>query len=197
MKIEPSYFKENEVVFIAKNLIGKSLFTLIDGQIAGGIITETEAYNGIYDKACHSYGGKRTARNEIMYAEGGCLYIYLCYGIHHLLNIVTNKAEIPDAILIRSIFPTHGEELILKRRNKCKITSNITQGPGKVSQALGVTLLHNGVSLASDMVWLEDRNLTIPSEQIWITPRIGIDYAGDDALLPYRFLLNPNFKFPI
>lgn len=190
MKIKEEYFRNSDVLFLARDLIGKFIFTLIGGQITGGIITETEAYKGITDKASHAYGGRRTKRTETMYAEGGVLYVYLCYGIHYLTNFVTNKAEIPEAILIRSIFPTHGEELILKRTKKSMITPTILQGPGKVSKGLGITLADNGKSIATERIWLEDRGLTISAEHITIAPRIGVEYAEEDALLPYRFLIH-------
>ncbi|HXK73621.1 MAG TPA: DNA-3-methyladenine glycosylase [Bacteroidales bacterium] len=190
MKINKAYFKNSDVLFLARDLIGKYFFTLIDGQITGGIITETEAYKGVTDKASHAYGGRRTKRTETMYAEGGVLYVYLCYGMHCLTNFVTNEAETPDAILIRAVYPTHGEELILKRTNKSSITHNILQGPGKVSKGLGITLAENGKSLATERIWLEDRELAIAAEHIIASPRIGVDYAGEDALLPYRFFIN-------
>jgi DNA-3-methyladenine glycosylase len=193
MIIPVNYFLNDDVLFIAEDLIGKYLFTLIDGQISGGIITETEAYKGTNDRASHAFGGKHTSRNEIMYAEGGVVYIYLCYGIHYLLNFVTNKATIPDAVLIRSIFPTHGEELMLKRSGKNQITPDIGNGPGKVTKLLGITLAENGIAIPSDKIWLEDRELSINKENIQKTSRIGVSYAKEDALLPYRFVLPDNF----
>ncbi len=193
MIIPVNYFLNDDVLFIAEDLIGKYLFTVIDGQISGGIITETEAYKGTNDRASHAFGGKHTSRNEIMYAEGGVVYIYLCYGIHYLLNFVTNKATIPDAVLIRSIFPTHGEELMLKRSGKNQITPDIGNGPGKVTKLLGITLAENGIAIPSDKIWLEERGLSINKENIQRTSRIGVSYAKEDALLPYRFVLPNNF----
>jgi DNA-3-methyladenine glycosylase len=185
--ITKDYFQQEDVLFIAKDLLGKWLFTQFDGQLCGGIITETEAYKGVTDRASHAYGGRRTARNEVMYAAGGVIYVFQCYGIHALLNVVTHKTEVPEAILIRGIYPTHGEELMLRRLGKMHMTPKLTDGPGKLSKALGVSRFHNGLSLLSTQIWIEDRGLTIPETQISITPRIGIDYAGPDALLPYRF----------
>lgn len=190
MVISSDYYLNDNVLYLAQNLIGKYIFTQIDGQIAGGIITETEAYQGITDKASHAFGGRRTQRNEMMYARGGVIYVYMCYGVHFLLNIVTNQRDIPDAILIRSIFPTHGEELMLKRTGKLRVTPDLAQGPGKVSKCLGISKLHNGISLNSDMVWLENRDLDISPEDIIATPRIGVDYAAEDALRPNRFYLS-------
>ncbi len=189
MKITRDYFKNKDVLFLAEDLIGKYLFTFFNGQITGGIITETEAYKGITDKASHAYKGKRTKRNEAMYDRGGVLYVYLCYGIHFLTNIVTNDKDIPDAILLRAIYPTHGEELMLKRLQKNRMHPHLLNGPGKLSKALGINLNANQLPLPSREVWLEDRALQIATQTIQKTPRIGIDYAEEDRLLPYRFVI--------
>ena len=188
MKLTKDYFLTDDVVAFARDLIGKSLFTTVDGQLAGGVICETEAYKGTDDRASHAFGGRRTKRNEMMYREGGVAYVYLCYGMHHLLNFVTNAADIPDAVLIRGIVPTHGEELMLHRTGKRKITRDIGIGPGKVSKLLGLTVADNGISLCGEKLWIEDRGLLVPEGAIQVTPRIGVDYAGEDAKRPYRFV---------
>ncbi|MCQ2280375.1 MAG: DNA-3-methyladenine glycosylase [Bacteroidales bacterium] len=185
----PEYFLNDNVVFLAKDLLGKYVFTMIDGQLAGGMISETEAYCGTNDRASHAFGGRRTKRNEMMYARGGVAYIYLCYGMHHMLNFVTNGQGTPDAVLIRGIIPTHGEELMLRRTGKTQGSLALTDGPGKVCKALGINMQLNGVSLNSDILWVEDRGVVIPSNQIAAGPRIGVDYAGEDAKLPWRFFL--------
>ncbi|MCL2290645.1 MAG: DNA-3-methyladenine glycosylase [Bacteroidetes bacterium] len=187
MLLPEIYYLHHDVVFLAKDLIGKYLFTKIDGQLCGGIITETEAYKGMEDKACHAFGGRRTPRNEMMYARGGVAYVYLCYGIHPLLNVVVNQKDTPDAILIRAIHATHGEELMLKRTGKPQMKSQVTDGPGKVTKALGITLADNGESFQNKRIWIEDRGFDLSKIEILNTPRIGIDYAGEDAFLPYRF----------
>lgn len=187
--MKPKYFLNDDVVFLAKDLLGKYVFTLIDGQIAGGMISETEAYRGITDRASHAFGGRRTKRNEMMYARGGVAYVYLCYGMHHMLNFVTNEREVPDAVLIRGIIPTHGEELMLRRTGKSQCSPTLTDGPGKVCKALGINMELNGVTLDSDILWVEDRGVVIPDGRIAVGPRIGVDYAGEDAKLPWRFLL--------
>ena len=191
MLLPKTYYLHPDVVSLAKDLIGKYLFSKIDGQLCGGVITETEAYKGITDRACHAFGGRRTSRNEMMYAEGGVAYVYFCYGMHNMLNVVTNQQDIPEAILIRAIHATHGEELMLKRTGKPQMTPQVTNGPGKVTKALGITRTDNGVSLQSNRIWIEDRNFDLSKAEILVTPRIGVDYAGADALLPYRFIL-PN-----
>lgn len=188
MKLTKDYFLTDDVVAVARDLIGKSLFTMVDGQLAGGVICETEAYKGTADRASHAFGSRRTKRNEMMYREGGVAYVYLCYGMHHLLNFVTNAADIPDAVLIRGIRPTHGTELMLRRTGKRKVTPDIGIGPGKVSKLLGLTVADNGLSLCGEKLWIEDRGLVVPDNAILVTPRIGVDYAGEDALLPYRFV---------
>jgi len=187
MLLPETYYLNNDVVFLAKDLIGKYIFTKIDGQLSGGIITETEAYKGVKDRACHAFGGKRTPRNEMMYAQGGVAYVYLCYGVHPLLNVVTNHAGTPDAVLIRAIHATHGEELMLKRTGKPQMNPQVTDGPGKVTKALKITLSDNGTSLQSNRIWIEYRGFDFSETEILNTPRIGVSYAGADALLPYRF----------
>jgi DNA-3-methyladenine glycosylase len=189
MILPKSYYLHHDVVFLAKDLIGKYLFTKIDGQICGGIIMETEAYKGVEDRACHAFGGRRTPRNEMMYAQGGVAYVYLCYGIHPLLNVVTNQKNIPDAVLIRAILATHGEELMLKRTGKPQMTPQVTCGPGKVTKALGVIRSDNGEPLQSKRIWIEDGSFDLSKTEIRNTPRIGVESAGDAALLPYRFVI--------
>jgi len=187
MLLPETYYLNNDVVFLAKDLIGKYLFSKIEGQLCGGIITETEAYKGVEDRACHAFGGKRTRRNEMMYAQGGVAYVYLCYGVHPLLNVVTNHAGAPDAVLIRAIYTTHGEELMLKRTGKPQMNPKVTEGPGKVTKALGITLSDNGTSLQSNRIWIEDRGFDFSEITVHNTPRIGVDYAGEDAGRLYRF----------
>ena len=189
IRLQKSYFLQHDVLTVARDLLGKYLFTLKDGQLTGGVVSEVEAYKGIADRASHAFGGRRTRRNEMMYHEGGVVYMYLCYGMHNMLNIVTNVEDVPDAILIRGIIPTHGEELMLMRTRKSAITPAIGSGPGKVSKLLGLTVADNGCPLTGDTIWIEDRGVLVPDSQVEVTPRIGVDYAGEDALLPYRFLI--------
>ncbi|NVO01241.1 MAG: DNA-3-methyladenine glycosylase [Bacteroidetes bacterium] len=188
-KLTSSFYFQENVVDLAKNLIGKFLVTNFNGEITSGMIRETEAYAGVTDKASHAYKGKRTKRTEIMYHEGGIAYVYLCYGIHSLFNIVSNRADIPHAILVRAIKPIDGIELMKQRAGKKNIEKNFAIGPGKVSKILGISCQHSGLDLNSDLIWIEDRGLKITSNQIVSTPRIGVAYAGEDALLPYRFVL--------
>ena len=192
LKLPQSYYLGTDVVAISKDLLGKYLFTCIDGLVTGGYIVETEAYNGAVDKASHAYGNRLTPRTKIMFEEGGIAYIYLCYGIHEMFNIVTSTEGHAQAILVRAIEPTEGIDTILLRRGMDKIKPNITAGPGSVAKALGIDRKLNGISLQSDALWIEDRGLNFTDEQIAAVPRIGVAYAGQDALLPYRFYVKGN-----
>lgn len=182
-----AYYQQENVVAVARDLIGKLVFTNTGGQLTGGIITETEAYGGVTDKASHAYGGRLTDRTSIMFREGGLAYIYLCYGVHSLFNIVTNVEGIPHAILIRGIYPIIGTDIMMKRAGKQQKFKQLGSGPGKVSKILGLHYSLSGTSLLSDIVWLEESRLAIPADYIKSGPRIGVDYAGEDALLEYRF----------
>lgn len=187
MKIGKEFYLRDDVVKISRELLGKVLCTNIDGSYTSGIITETEAYMGAIDKASHAYNNRRTNRTEVIFNEGGVAYVYLCYGIHHLFNIVTHKKDVPHAILVRAIKPLEGVEIMMQRRNAKKLTDKMTIGPGTVSQALGIVTKHTGVDLTGDLIWLEDRRIKVKPKDIIVGPRVGVDYAGEDALLPYRF----------
>jgi DNA-3-methyladenine glycosylase len=189
MKLPKSFYTRHDVVQIAKELLGKYLFTKFNGKLTGGIITETEAYAGEIDRASHAHGGRRTERTEVMYMQGGTAYIYLCYGIHSLFNVVTNEKNVPHAILIRAIHPTHGIETMLKRRKMNEVKKNLAAGPGTVSEALGIHYSDTGLSLLANKIWLEDRKFKAYPENITEGKRVGVDYAGEDAELLYRFVL--------
>jgi len=188
-KLPLSFYLRPDVVEIAKNLLGKIIVTKFSGIATMARILETEAYNGIHDKASHAYGGRRTARTEIMYADGGVAYVYLCYGIHHLFNVVTNVANIPHAVLIRAIEPLQGMDAMLERINTIK-NKGIIKGPGNVSAALGISTAHTGHSLMSKEFYLAEDKYSINPSQIIASPRIGVAYALEDAFLPYRFIYN-------
>ena len=152
-------------------------------------ITETEAYAGEIDKASHAYGGRRTRRTEPIYQSGGRAYVYLCYGIHHLFNVVTNAEGIPHAILIRAGRPLAGEAQMLRRRAKQAADKTLLAGPGSLAKALGITTALTGTALTRDVIWIEDQEVTVTERDIVAGPRVGIDYAEEDAKLPYRFIL--------
>lgn len=191
-KLPLSFYNRKDVVKIAKELLGKIIVTCFDGEITSGRIVETEAYAGIVDKASHSFAGKRTARNEHMYSAAGTAYIYICYGMHQMLNIVTNAKEIPDAVLIRAIEPLEGIDIMLKRTGKKTLDKTLTRGPGNVGKALGIFKHHSGLYLLDDEIYVLDDSKKIPDEEIGISKRIGVESAGEDALLPYRFYLKGN-----
>ncbi len=189
MALPLSYYQNEDVVFLARDLLGKILVTNIGGIITRAIIAETEAYAGEVDKASHAYGGRRTNRTEVMYKSGGVTYVYLCYGMHNMLNIVTGPAGIPHAVLIRGIILEDGVGAARKRTGKNLKKGQLIEGPGNTTKTLGITREHNGLSLNGHELWLEDGGFTAHPVNILASKRIGIDYAGKDALLPYRFRL--------
>lgn len=186
-KLPHLFYQSNDVVSKSRDLIGKVLYTSIDGNITAGIITESEAYRGREDRACH--GKICTPRTQIMYGPWWHAYVYLCYGIHILFNIVTNQAWNADGILIRSIHPIQWINNIQQRIGSIWSEKYLINGPGKVSKAMGIQLSDYGSDLTWDHIWLEDIGLRYTDEQLQIWPRVGIDYAWDDALLPWRFQL--------
>jgi DNA-3-methyladenine glycosylase len=187
-----SFYDRPDVTAIARELIGKILVTQFDGLYTSGRIVETEAYAGMDDKASHAYGGRRTKRTEVMYLKAGTSYVYLCYGIHHLFNVVTNKPGIPHAILIRALEPMEGIPFMLKRTGKKKLDHSLTRGPGNLSRAMGLSTIHSGNSLYQDEIFIGDDGFIVREQDLHMTPRIGVDYAAEDALLPYRFALRGN-----
>jgi DNA-3-methyladenine glycosylase len=191
-KLSPGFYNRTDVVKIAKELIGKILVTHFGGHLTAGRIVETEAYRGEIDKASHAYGGRRTKRTEVMYGEPGTAYVYLCYGIHHLFNVVTNRRDVPHAVLVRALEPLHGIPTMLQRTGKKKADHTLTRGPGNVSKALGIFTQHTGWDLHSDELFIASDGFTAKKKDIVISARIGVDYAGDDAALPYRFTLRDN-----
>ncbi|WP_417941446.1 DNA-3-methyladenine glycosylase [Flavobacterium sp. RS13.1] len=192
VKLQYSYYQNRDVLYLAKDLLGKVVFTQINGEVTAGIIIETEAYYGVTDKASHAYGGRRTNRNETMYSEGGVSYVYLCYGIHYLFNIVSSIAGEPHAILIRGIEPLIGKKIIESRRKMPITNPRISSGPGSLAKALGIDKSFNGKDLTAEEIWIEDHGIRYQAEQITSTSRIGVAYAKEDALLPWRFFIKGN-----
>lgn len=191
-KLGNDFYQKKNVLVIARALLGKILVSEKEGLPASGRIIEVEAYNGVVDKASHAWNGRRTARNEIMYAPGGVSYVYLCYGIHHLFNVVTSIQDEPHAILIRALEPLTGIETMLKRTGKKKMDHTLTRGPGNLSKALGIYTSDSGLSLSGPLIYIVDDGFRYTRAAIGISPRIGVDYAGEDALLPYRFFVKNN-----
>lgn len=191
MKLPAVFFEQKNVVKIARELLGKGLFTKIDGVVTGGMIVETEAYSW-KEKGCHAFEGKKTARNEIMFSHGGFAYVYLCYGMHHLFNVVTNSKGIAEAVLVRALEPVAGLDEMKLRRGELKNLHHLTSGPGKLTKALGIDRTFNGKYLRDTEVWIEDLGIIVKNKDILVSKRIGIDYAGEDANLPWRFTIKDN-----
>ncbi|MCD6065158.1 MAG: DNA-3-methyladenine glycosylase [Flavipsychrobacter sp.] len=192
MILPQSFYTRKDVVKIAKELLGKVLVTNFDGILTSGMIVETEAYAGEFDKASHAYRNRRTARTETMFKEGGVAYVYLCYGIHHLFNVVTHMADVPHAVLIRAVEPLEGVEEMLHRRKKERLQPVLTAGPGAMSAAFGIHTRHTGTSLQGPDIWIEDRGLKVPAKDIVHATRVGVAYAAEDALALYRFYIKGN-----
>lgn len=191
-KLPLSFYSRKNVLVIAKDLIGKVLIHHNGKALTAGRIVETEAYDGVIDRASHAYGGRRTARNEIMYAEAGTAYVYICYGMHHLFNVVTNRKNIPHAILIRALEPVQGLDLMLKRRKKKKPDHLVTRGPGSLSVAMGITVRLNGHSLLSEDLFIADDGVRVSPKAIAVSHRIGVESSREAAVYPYRFYVKGN-----
>ncbi len=189
-KLKKDFYLRSDVTAIARDLLGKALITNVNGKLTSGIIVETEAYSW-REKACHAYQQRRTARTEVMFGAGGHAYVYLCYGIHHLFNIVTNECNVAEAVLVRAVEPDRGAAHILQRTGVQALT-RVTSGPGKLTRALGIDSACNGQSLLAKNIWLEDVGYAVPPHSIKADVRVGVDYAGADALLPWRFLIANN-----
>jgi DNA-3-methyladenine glycosylase len=191
-KLDHSFYDRKNVVQIARDLLGKILVTQFDGIRSSGRIVETEAYNGVNDRACHAFGGRRTARTEHIYGGPGTVYVYICYGMHHLFNVITNKKDIPHAVLIRALEPIEGVEHMLARTGKPLPDFTLTKGPGNLARALGMSKIHTGQNLFSDEIFIEDDGMRYKKDQVTITKRIGVESAREDAELPYRFIVKGN-----
>ena len=191
-KLDHSFYDRKNVVQIARELLGKILVTQFDGVRTSGRIVETEAYNGVKDRASHAFGGRRTTRSEHIYGGPGTVYVYIVYGLHYLFNVVTNKKDTPHAVLIRALEPMEGINYMLKRAGKPIPDYTLTKGPGNLARALGISKMHTGSNLFSQEIFIEDDGLRYKKDQIVITPRIGVDYAGTDAQLPFRFIVKGN-----
>src|SRR5688572_23737501 len=191
-KLPLDFYRRKDVVSIARELLGKIIVTHFDRKVTSGRIVETEAYVALTDKASHSFAGRRTSRNEHMYAAPGTAYVYICYGMHQMFNIVTNEKEIPDAVLIRAVEPLQGIDIMLRRTGKIKADYTLTKGPGNVGKALGIFKHHSGLHLLDNEIYLLSDEFVLKENQIGTSGRIGVTSAGADALLPYRFYVRGN-----
>lgn len=190
-RLSREFFTRTDTLSVARDLLGKLLVVPTrDGQRVSGMIVETEAYLGELDKAAHSFGGRRTARNEITYAEGGHVYVFFVYGMYYQLNLVTGLVDHPHVVLIRGVEPVEGVDIMRERRGPMK-DPNLTSGPGKLCIALGITRELNGENLMGERIWIEEfRNFK--KSEIEVGPRVGIDYAEEFIEMPWRFLVKGN-----
>ena len=192
-KLPLSFYLRKDTISIANELLGKLIVVPDDkGRRVSGMIVETEAYLGEIDRAAHSFGGRRTPRSEVMYANGGRSYVFFVYGMYNQFNVVTGPIDTPHAILVRAAEPIESIEIMRKRRGAMK-DQNLTSGPGKLCIALAIDRSLNGENLRGKCVWLEDyRSFT--ADEIAVGKRIGIDYAGEDADKPWRFWVKGNLN---
>lgn len=191
-RLEKSFYLHPDVTDVGRRLLGKVLVSKINGVVTAGKIVETEAYAGVDDRASHAFGSRRTKRTQIMYSSGGVSYIYLCYGIHHLFNVITSCEDVPHAVLIRALEPVDGLHVMLERRGLGRVQRNLTGGPGLLTQAMGITTGHNGTDLTGNTIWIEDRYAEVDPAGIICSARVGVHYAGEDAGKPWRFRIRDN-----
>jgi DNA-3-methyladenine glycosylase len=190
-KLSPEFYLRDDTIRVARDLLGKLLVVPAeDGTRVSGMIVEAEAYLGIEDKAAHSYGGRRTARNEVTYGMGGLVYVFFVYGMYYQLNLVTGPAERAHVVLIRAVEPVEGTEIIRKRRGRMP-DNNLTSGPGKLTIAFGINRSLNGEDLSGDRIWVEEYK-NFKKSEIVSGPRIGIDYAKEFVEVPWRFWVKGN-----
>ncbi len=180
-------FYMRDAALVAPELLGKLLVHRTSEGVVSGMIVEVEAYSGAIDKGAHSYPNKRTPRTEIQFGEGGYAYVYSIYGIHCCFNAVTNKIGFPEVVLVRALEPVDGVDLMISRRNT-QDPLELCSGPGKLCAALGISKANYGDDLCGDTLFIEERML-VPRKEIAVSPRVNIDYAGEDAKLLWRYFI--------
>ncbi len=192
--LDKNYFINDDVIYLAQDLLGKIIKTDIDGVECNGMIVETEAYKAPEDKASHAYNNRLTTRTSTMFAEGGVAYIYFVYGFHNMFNVVTGPEGIPHAILVRAIEPLTNIESMMLRRGFQHQNVELTNGPGKLCKALGIDRAFNGIDLTDTKTEISifDANIHIEKENIISSPRIGVAYAQEYAKKPWRFRIKGN-----
>jgi DNA-3-methyladenine glycosylase len=191
-KLPREFYIETDAIEAAKKLLGKELITEIHNERTSGIITETEAYMGEIDKACHSYGGKKTERTQVLYKKGGKAYVYLVYGMHYLLNATVGEEGVPECVLIRSIFPLEGIDVMKWRRfgndDELQNRLKLANGPAKLTQAMGINKDLYGQSLRGRKIWIEE-GIEVKDDEIISSPRVGIEYAEEFKGKEWRFVV--------
>ncbi len=181
MKLDESFYQRTDVTRVARELLGKTLYSRVGKHVTSGIIVETEAYSHI-EKGCHAYMNRMTKRNEIMFSAGGYVYVYLCYGIHHLFNVVTGDHGNGDAVLVRALEPVDGISVMQKRMSR-EDARRITSGPGKLTKAMGIDRSFNGKHLSGSDIWIEDSGMRLNSKQIIASELASIMQAREVAEL--------------
>ena len=186
-------FYQQDVISVSKGLLGKILVHESREGITTGLIVETEAYLGPEDRAAHSSGGRRTARNEVMFGQKGHAYVYFIYGLYHCFNVTAGEVpEKPEAVLVRALEPVVGEDIMAKRRGAIKGKAvNLTNGPSKLCMAMDISKLQNTTDLTAPLLYIEDAS-SVPYENIVEATRVGIDYAGDWKNKCWRFYIKGN-----
>lgn len=183
-----AFFQRPDVLLIARELLGKHVFTRIDGELTGGRIVETEAYRHEGDPSITLHLQRKAKQAQALYQPGGHAYLYTVYRVHTLFNITANDAAHPDTVLIRAIEPLEGVDIMLRRRGLAKVARNLTAGPGVLSQALGLTPALNGELVTGPQIWFEDAGEIIADANVLASSRVGLEYAGEEAVaLPWRF----------
>ncbi len=193
-RLERDFYTRADTLRVARELLGKRLVVPAGARRRRRVsarIVEVEAYLGVEDAAAHSFGGRRTRRTETMYAVGGTAYVFFVYGMHHQFNVVTGPEGLPHAVLVRGVEPEEGVEVMRERRPVRK-ERELTSGPGKLCRALGLDLTFDGEDLSGRRVWVEETGVRFEPDEIASGARIGVDYAGEDALKPWRFWVKGN-----
>jgi DNA-3-methyladenine glycosylase len=186
-------FYQRDTITVAKDLLGKILVHESIEGIAAGRIVETEAYRGPEDQAAHSSGGRRTARNEVMYGQKGYAYVYFIYGLYYCFNLTAgNVAGKPEAVLLRALEPVEGVDIMTKRRGakQGKVTG-LTNGPSRLCMAMGITKAQNKLDLTAPLIYIKDAPSILPENMV-DTTRVGIDYAGEWKNKCWRFYIKGN-----
>ena len=191
-KLGRDFYTRRDPLAVARELLGKLLVVPAPtGERVSGRIVEVEAYCGAGDRASHAYGGRRTPRTETMYRAGGVAYVYFVYGMHHQFNVVTGPEGVPHAVLVRAVEPAEGLEW-MRRRRPARTDRELTSGPGKLCRALGIERTYDGADLLGARVWVEDLGAPLADAEVAAGARVGVAYAGEDALRPWRFWLKGN-----
>ncbi len=197
-KLKRSFYSRNTLQ-VAEELLGKYLVRKLQDKLLIGKIVEVEAYMGEDDKAAHSYGGRRTERNEVMYGEAGHIYVYFIYGMHYCFNVITERVNVPRGVLVRALEPIEGLELMALNRYKKSLeeltnreVKNLTNGPAKLCAAFNITRDHNGMDICKDEIYIAEEEKNKENFEVVRTTRINIDYAEEARFYPWRFYIKDN-----